>query len=235
MEKMKVVQCWDDGVITDLRLTEILRKYNAKATFNLNPGLMQPERGIAYWNHDPFPQAYCFKGYRCEKLGLNEIREIYSGFQVASHCWKHECAGHAEDKVFLDAAVRAKDYLENVFERPCPGFAYPCGTFTPATAELLRNAGFAYGRTVLNVPDITVCDPLTLHPNCHFQNERFYHLYEEAKKTGVFYFWGHTYETMNFDPLWEQLEDKIRYITEDPDSEWADVADIVPMCKGAVS
>ena len=37
--RMTVVQCWDDGVTTDLRLAEILRKHNAKATFNLNAGL----------------------------------------------------------------------------------------------------------------------------------------------------------------------------------------------------
>ena len=28
---MKVVQCWDDGVINDLRLTGMLRQYGAKA------------------------------------------------------------------------------------------------------------------------------------------------------------------------------------------------------------
>ena len=48
MEKMKVVQCWDDGVITDIRLIEILKKYNAKATFNLNIGLMKPERAFPH-------------------------------------------------------------------------------------------------------------------------------------------------------------------------------------------
>ena len=37
---IKVAQCWDDGVATDIRLIEILRKYNAKATFNLCPGIM---------------------------------------------------------------------------------------------------------------------------------------------------------------------------------------------------
>ena len=40
---IKVAQCWDDGVATDIRLIEILRKYNAKATFNLCPGLI-PEK-----------------------------------------------------------------------------------------------------------------------------------------------------------------------------------------------
>ena len=39
--KMKVVQCWDDGVVTDIRLIEILRKYNAKATFKARSASMK--------------------------------------------------------------------------------------------------------------------------------------------------------------------------------------------------
>ncbi len=39
-----VACCWDDGVETDLRLIELLKKYHAKATFNLNPGLYYPDR-----------------------------------------------------------------------------------------------------------------------------------------------------------------------------------------------
>lgn len=39
-----VAQCWDDGVSTDVRLIELLRKYNAKATFNLPPGNLPPHR-----------------------------------------------------------------------------------------------------------------------------------------------------------------------------------------------
>ncbi len=235
MAKMKVVQCWDDGVTTDIRLIEILRKYNAKATFNLNPGLMPEERETPYWNHDPFPATWNYHGFKAGKLSLKEIREIYDGFQVASHCWCHEVAGQCEDETFIAAAVNARKYLEDVFERPCPGFAYPCGAYTPATVKLLRDAGFAYARTVNNVADVTACDPLVLHPHCHFMNNSFYRLYEDAKKTGVFYFWGHSYETLDFDQLWLQLEYKIRYITNDPESEWADVADIVPLCRASVS
>jgi len=41
---MTVVQCWDDGVTTDVRLTDIFRQYGAKATFNLNAGLYEKER-----------------------------------------------------------------------------------------------------------------------------------------------------------------------------------------------
>ena len=43
---IKVAQCWDNGVATDIRLIEILRKYNARATFNLCPGLMGEEAAL---------------------------------------------------------------------------------------------------------------------------------------------------------------------------------------------
>ena len=36
---------------------------------------------------------------------------------------------------------------------------------------------------------------------------------------------------MDCEGMWDQLEQKIRYITEDPDAEWVDVIDLVPLCK----
>jgi len=41
---MKVAQCWDDGVTTDIQLIEILQLYKAKATFNLSMGLHETKR-----------------------------------------------------------------------------------------------------------------------------------------------------------------------------------------------
>ena len=234
MAKVKVVQCWDDGVITDIRLIEILKKYNAKATFNLNVGLHPEKRGIMEWIHDPHYPYWTHKGFKCGKLSIHELTEIYAGFEVASHCMHHENAGMIPDAEFLKAAKDAKDWLENAFGRACRGFAWPCGRYTPETGRLLREAGFAYGRVVENTSDVTACaDTMFLKANCHFMHDQFYRIYEEAKKTGVFYFWGHSYETLDYDRLWDQLEDKIRYISEDPDAEWVNVIDIVPLCGAA--
>ena len=49
---VKVATCWDDGVLNDIRLADIFRKYNAKATFNLNPGLMGEKRIDNRWETD---------------------------------------------------------------------------------------------------------------------------------------------------------------------------------------
>ncbi len=234
MSKMKVVQCWDDGPATDVRLTQILRSYGAKATFNLNIGCMKPERMKPYWRHyDPRDTAWDHKGFRGGRVGLKEMRSVYDGFQVASHCWAHENAPFMPVEDFLDAAMRCRRYLEDVFEQECRGFAYPCGRTTPEATKAMREAGFLYGRTVANTDNVCECaDTLEMPTNCHFQHEAFYQRYEAAKATGVFYFWGHSYEMFEYDPLWDQLEEKIRFITNDPESEWADVVDIVPLCRG---
>ena len=78
--------------------------------------------------------------------------------------------------------------------------------------------------------DVTDCaEPLALASNCHFMAEDFWVRYNKAKETGVFYFWGHSYEMFRYDEMWDHFEAKIRYITEDPDTEWANVIDIVPL------
>ena len=235
MAKMKVVQCWDDGVINDLRLVELLRKYNAKATFNLNPGLMLDERIPNGWQRLNEGGGHCFNGYYAGRIGKREIAEVFEGFELASHCWKHENADSMPAEEWIKTAVSAREFLEDIVQRPCRGFAWPCGRYTRETCDALRAAGFAYGRTTVNVDFVTECeDAMALHSNCHFMNTGFYERYEKAKECGVFYFWGHSYEMLEYDKLWEQFELKLKYISEDPDAEWANVADIAPLCDGRI-
>ena len=232
--KIKVAQCWDDGVYTDVRLIGILREYGAKATFNLNPGNAPEEtRQTKWFTFADGPHRWNYRGFDAGKIAVKDWKHVYNGFKVASHCWKHECAGKVADEEFVEAAVKARKLLEDIFETECPGFAWPCGLNTPETVKLLKEAGFAYGRTTVNTDDVTACpEPLTLNSSCRFYDEKFITKYQQAKETtGVFYFWGHSYEMMDCAGLWDQLEQKIRYITEDPDAEWVDVIDLVPLCK----
>ena len=230
---IKVAQCWDDGVATDIRLIEILRKYHAKATFNLCPGLMPDERIEPHWNK-PDGRNWSINGFTGGRVGKNELVKIYGGFQVASHCWKHETPTYVTDAEFIKGAVDARNFLEDLFQRECHGFAWPGGRHTPETEKMLADAGFKYGRTTANVADITACTNLvTLDPNCHFMNHSFWKIFDAAKTTGVFYFWGHSYEMMDCPNYWERFELMIKTFSEDPDVEWVDVIDLIPLCRGA--
>ena len=225
---IKVAQCWDDGVATDIRLIEILHKYNAKATFNLCPGTLAEETVKPFWTDPVLHTGWSHNGFRGGAVGKKDLKAVYSGFQVASHCWKHETAGWVSDEEFIKAATDARSFLEDVFQQECRGFAWPNGKHTPETERLLAEAGFRYGRTTANLADVTSNEnPLALASSCHFHNWQFWKIFEEAKKTGVFYFWGHSYEMMDSPGMWQQLEDKIAWISRDPEAEWADVIDIV--------
>ena len=231
MKKIRVAQCWDDGCATDIRLIEILKKHNAKATFNLCPGIHPAERidpcflpfDHRGWSHRNF------SGGRC---ALKELRQIYGDFQVASHCWKHENAvvPGMTCEVFLEAAVKARTYLEDVFEKECRGFVWPCGGTTPETAKALEEAGFLYGRTTRNAAagELFMDGPLLMRSSCHFLDGGFMLKLDECLEKGEdFYFWGHTYEMFLYDHLWNLTEKRIEYISNHPDMEWVDVKDLV--------
>jgi len=224
---VKVVQCWDDGVFNDIRLTELLRKYNAKATFNLNPAWNGESRIIADWTPLGY-QEWSHRGFQPGKLSKSDLTEIYACFQVESHCMRHEGAGQVPDTEFVKAALDARHFLEDMFQRSCRGFAWPGGLYTPTTAAALLDAGFAYGRTVERSGRGAACPhPMTVKPSCHFQDYDFISCFLNAKReNGVFYFWGHSYEMLDSEGLWRQFEYKLQYLNADPDVVWCDVVDI---------
>lgn len=215
---MAVVQCWDDGVTADVPLVAILRRHGAKATFNLNIGLHQATRQGG-WEH---------KGTPVQRLSRDELVELYEGFSIANHSLTHPRL----DRIPADEArrdiVEGRDGLEQLFQRPVRGFAYPFGSFNDAVMELLRETGHIYARTCRNVADVYPPeDPMAFHPNCHFLVEDFWRRYDAAKAAGceVFYFWGHSYECIDAG-MWAAFDTLISRISGDPDTHWADLADL---------
>lgn len=228
---IKVAMCWDDGPSTDIRLTSICRKYGAKATFNLCPKWIGAKTTLPTWQSQPQIGVWSHKGFQCGRVGLDRLHEVYDGFEVASHCMCHETVGkNMPLNRFLKGAIDARKFLEDEFQKPCRGFAWPCGQYDDHSALGLQEAGFAYGRTTEQTVDPQIyAHPLILKSNGHFQDGNFWEKFEAAKANGskFFYFWGHSYEMMDCEGLWNQLEEKIRLFSEDPDVSWANVIDIV--------
>ncbi len=216
---LKVVQCWDDGVHDDIALIEILRKYGAKASFNLNPALYKDER--TGWHNDNLNKDI-------SRLAQSELKDVYAGWTVANHSMSH----HWPLKIPLEQwrleVVDARKWLQDFFQQPVLGFAYPFGSFDDATAQVLREAGHVYGRTTQkSTPCLPVADPMQFHPDCHFLDEKFWERYEQAKQSeaGVFYFWGHSYE-LHTPERWENFEACIQKIATDPQAEWAELPEL---------
>lgn len=216
LQPMKLVQCWDDGVTTDARLVALLRRHGAKATFNLNAGLHERHR----------KRDWVYRGTDVWKLGLDEMRDVYRGFAIANHSLTHPHLEQLPIEEVRAEIVEGRDRLEQFFGQAITGFAYPFGTYNDAVVSVLRESGHVYARTVeCATQPFPPNDPLAFHPNCHFLAPDFWTRYEQARESGVFYFWGHSYEIVT-ESMWAAFEATIVRLGEDPQNNWYNVADL---------
>jgi hypothetical protein len=215
-DKMTVVQCWDDGVTTDVRLTEILRRHGARATFNLNAGLYEKQR----------KQGWKYRDTEVGRLGWDEMRTVYEGFTIANHSLTHPRLEQIAIETARRDIVEGRHRLQQFFGQPVSGFAYPFGSYNEAVMGALREAGHTYARTTRNVENpFPPEDAMAFHPCCHFLAPDLWARYEKAREGGVFYFWGHSYEMISED-MWTTFENMIMRISQDPKAQWGEVADL---------
>lgn len=211
---MKVAQSWDDGVVDDVRLTDLLRRYGATATFNLNPGLHQSHRSFGWKYGDK----------EVWRLGRDELVSVYAGFEIANHSLTHPNLPDLPPVDLGREVGESRRLLQDWFRQPVRGFCYPFGGYNPAVKDAIRAAGHAYARTVQYCdPVFPPADPFEFGVSCRFADPAFWALYERAKASdGLFFFWGHSYELID-DAMWADLEHKIAGIGADPASRWVNL------------
>jgi len=212
--QIRVAQCWDDGVTDDIRLIEILRRYNAKASFNLNIKL-----------HDDTSAGWRFRDVKdVHRIAKSDLVGVYDGFLVANHTATHPSL----TKLAPEDAVRdirdGKEMLEQLFGYAVTGFAYPFGDYNSAVEDMVRDSGHVYARAVPPIDDVLLnTSPMAFRPNCHFMAADFQSRFEHAaSSSGIFYFWGHSYEMVTDDD-WNCFEAKIKLLAENPRVNWIDL------------
>ncbi len=221
---MRVAQCWDDGVVDDVRLAGLLRKYGAKASFNLNFAL---HRGARFhsWNYQNRKPVWV--------LALQELKAVYKGFQIGNHGLSHPWLTKLPQPEMEKEIIEGKLRLEELFGQEVQGFVYPFGDLNAEVKDVVRRSGHRYARVTkacLNVfpPE----DPFELKPSCKQGAPDFWERYQAVKELdadgeAVFWFWGHSYEFITEED-WALFEGKLEKIASDPDSSWVDIPDLWP-------
>lgn len=216
---MKILQTWDDGVVSDIRLIEILRRYQAKAAFCLTPGLYQGNRSFG-WVHE---------NTEVWRLGLHELADVYHGFEICSHSMSHPFLPDLPVETLDWELNTSRHILEEIFHQPVTGLCYPFNTYNDFVKEAVSRAGYKWARG--NQEEACVyppMDPLAFHPCCHFLDPDFWGKYDRQKtESNVFFFWGHSYELIN-DAMWTNFEGIIKGISLDPEAEWTLAVDLFP-------
>ena len=199
---------YDDGVVQDIRLINIMNKYGIKGTFNINTA------------------SYCGENVVREKFAgrmkLSEAKEIYlsSGNEVAVHGLTHPFLDRLKTDEMIYEIIEDRKNIEKEYGAVARGMAYPYGTYNQDVLDVLKLCGICYSRTVFSTGNFGFPKNwLELHPTCHHNSPKLMTLaktFAEGKisySSGnrMFYLWGHSYEFDN-DSNWNVIEEFAEYI-----------------------
>ena len=130
--KIKAVTLsYDDGVIYDKTLCEIMTRYGVKGTFNINSGWFSADEN---------------------RMSEEDAFKLYDKYdmEVAIHGEDHKMYHKiASSNVMLDI-IKDRVFFEKKTDKIIKGMAYPYGRFTADVKEIARLAGVKYARTGSN-------------------------------------------------------------------------------------
>lgn len=198
---------FDDGVEQDKTIISLLRKYGVPASFNLNSSMFGEKGRVHYRNTESIGNGQRTNNtVDCSRIPENEIRQVYDGFEIATHAPKHEKLTELEDAEIKDLLEKDRISLQRYSNIPVTGHAYPYGATDRRIQNILKETGFLYARGVINtegngmerfsVPK----NWLDIHPTCRQTDTDIEDLLEDflsvrtEEKNLLFYMWGHSYE-----------------------------------------
>lgn len=199
---------YDDGVVQDIRLMEIMDRHGVKGTFNINTGLYLPEERVR--------QKYY------GRMKLSEAQALYtdSGHEVAVHARTHPFLEKLKPEEVLTEVLEDRKSIQQQYGTMARGMAYPYGTHNLQVVELLKQCGICYSRTVRSTEKFSFPENwLLLDPTCHHKNPKLMELAQKFAETQpryssdnwMFYLWGHSYEFDDADN-WDVIEAFCAYI-----------------------
>lgn len=203
---------WDDGSILDLKLAQLLIKYDIPATFYIPS--------------------------RVRELDDKEVRFLANHFEIGAHTVNHERLTRLKDSGKKWCEIKdSKNYWEQFLQKPVDKFCYPRGWYDDGIKQMVKDAGFKIARTtrVLSIRNI---DPMEYHTTIHVypmrdeyrigngpKNTKKFRswldvakeYFDEAVEFGdYFHIWGHSWELEKYDQ-WGDLEKFLIYIKENED------------------
>lgn len=208
MRKTKALTfSYDDGVLQDRRLIEILDRYELKATFNLNSQLLGCEKG--YLTSEGMKLGHT-------RVQKSEVKELYKGHEVAAHTLTHANLTKCSDAEILRQVEEDRKNLSELVGYEVVGMAYPGGgtNHNEKVAKLIEGqTKVQYVRTITSSYNFKLPkDYYRLNPTVyHLETDKMFELGQkfldlETEEPKIFYIWGHSFE---FDThhFWNRFEE----------------------------
>jgi hypothetical protein len=219
-----VTTSWDDGHPLDLRVAELLQKYDLRGTFYV-----------------PMTAA---KG----TMTAAQLRELALGFEIGAHTLHHNVFTRATERQASREIIDSKSWVESNTGLQCLMFCAPKGKYRSQHLKMIRDAGYLGFRSVelisLDFPMLKtgiMLMPTTIQAYPHgfltfarnaakraaFRNlwRLVVHgasadwptlaqslLLDALKFGGVFHLWGHSWEVQETGQ-WQRLEELFRFMS----------------------
>ncbi|MDR1292086.1 MAG: polysaccharide deacetylase family protein [Clostridiales Family XIII bacterium] len=176
---------FDDGVEQDKKIIALMKRYGLHGTFNLNSGLF----------------GYRPKLFNINRIPKDEIKQVYEGFEVASHGARHENPRTVSRRRLEASIAEDIEELSGLVGYRVKGHAYPYGFHTAAGEECLRGHGVLYARRIRGSGSFLFpANPYRYDPTCWFNAKNVFRLIDgfiQARPENgdlLFMMWGHGYE-----------------------------------------
>lgn len=207
---------FDDGVIQDIRLIELLDKYGLKATFNLNSALLGAEYKVDE-NGNVLERG---------KVAPEKVSEIYKNHEVGAHTLHHpNFLALSKEEIINEVNQDVKE-LERLTQKPVKVFAYPFGATDDRVCKILEeNTPIKLARTVWKSDnfDLPTTGLMCFKPTAYFgKTDELFELAQKfisykPRKPQLFYVWGHAYE-LDMDRIsWEKFEEFCKLVSNKSD------------------
>lgn len=169
---------YDDGLIYDRQLVDIMNRYGLRGAFHLNSGKLGTTNYLA----------------------ADEIAGLYAGHEISAHSVTHPFLPQLPKEQAALEMLNDRIALEELAGYPVRGMSYPFGSKDASVVSMLETLGFEYGRTVDSHGRFTMPDhPLLWSPTCHHHDmlahgERWVSEQPKFPHLSLLYVWGHSVE-----------------------------------------
>ena len=211
-KKKAVTFSFDDGVTQDIRLIEILNKYDLKATFNINSGLLGRKNELVRNGVT----------IRHDKIDPTELKEIYQGHEIAAHTLTHPNLTTLDREEIIRQVERDRVALSELCGYEVVGMAYPCGGVNndDRVAEIIKNnTGIKYARTITSTHSFDRQENLfRFDPTVYYIENELNAVVDSFLKSDptemeLLYIWGHSYEMDAGYISWERFDEVCRRLS----------------------
>ena len=204
---MKIISSWDDGSIHDLKLSELLNKYELPGLFYI-PWDLEKSKNVS----------------RVGKfLNRNQCKELSEKFPIGAHGVTHNYLTKIPLASASNEIVDSKKHWEDFLGKPITSFCYPRGYSNAIIRMMVKNAGYENARTTIVGNLSPGPDPYQTMTTLHVAIDRIEYrqvsweifarqMMAKADENSIFHIFGHSWEIENFGD-WDNLENLFKELT----------------------